>query len=576
MPDQLTVEFDVPATMRDGTVLRANIFRPAEGGPFPVALCRTPYGKDFASVQAFLDAPRLARAGYIVVIQDVRGRATSDGAFSPFAHEYDDGYDTVEWAARLPGSSSAVGMFGISYHGFTQWAAALASPPSLKAIVPGLTWARADDGVTFRGGAFELGLAGRWHLEAVAIDAILRRLKDAPPDELARALADLAREIDALRSDGYGELPLADFGPLRRVGVGAEFLEHSARGRAPESYSPFLSPEAYGRITVPSLNIGGWYDIFVQGTIENYLGTRVRGATAEARRSRLLIGPWSHVNYGGTVGEQDFGFAAQAAFMNLQIDLTGLTRRWFDHWLKGLDTGLASEPPVRVFVLGANAWRDMDAWPPPATETPLYLRAGGALAPEAPGDEPPDSYVYDPSDPTPTRGGQLLMHPLFVTGAADQRPVEARPDVLSYTGAPLERDLEVIGRVGVRLWAASDAPDTDFVARLVDVHPDGFAQILADGIVRARAVVAGPLEPGRPYEFAIDLWSVANLFRAGHRIRLDICSASFPRWDRSLNTLAPTPTLADARPARQTILHDAAHPSRVLLPVAEGLSVTQP
>ncbi|HWQ12865.1 MAG TPA: CocE/NonD family hydrolase [Roseiflexaceae bacterium] len=569
MPNLLSVEFDVPATMRDGTVLRANVFRPAGGGLYPVALCRTPYNKDFATVQGFLDAPRLARAGYIVVIQDVRGRAASEGAWSPLAHEYEDGYDTVEWAARLPGSSGAVGMFGISYLGFTQWAAALAGPPSLRAIVPGLTWARANGGLTFRGGAFELGTAAAWQLGAVAIDAIFRRMRNAPPQEVARALADLAREIDALRTSGYGELPLAEFGPLRRVGVGTEFLEYVARGAAPDSFSPFPSPEAYARVTVPSLNIGGWYDLFIQGTIDNFLGTRAHGATPEARHSRLLIGPWSHVNYGGTVGEQDFGFAAQAAFMKLETDVTGLTQRWFDYWLKGIDNGVASEPPVRVFVLGQNAWRDMDGWPPQSTQTPFYLRASGGLVPEPPGDEPPDAYVYDPTDPTPTRGGPLLMHPLFVPGAADQRPIEARPDVLSYTSAPLDRDLEVAGRVSARLWAASDAPDTDFVARLVDVHPDGFAQFLADGIVRARAALGAPLEPGRPYELVVDMWSVANVFRAGHRVRLDICSASFPRWDRTLNTLASTPTLADARPARQTIFHDAARPSCVLLPVRE-------
>ena len=569
MPTQITIDFDVPAPMRDGTTLYANVFRPAEGGPYPVALCRTPYGKDFASVSPVLDAPRMARAGYIVVIQDTRGRFTSEGEWSPMVNEYDDGYDTVEWAARLPGASGAVGMFGASYVGFTQWAAALGQPPSLKALVPCVTWAEAHDGLSFRGGAFELGTGASWQLGAIALDVLARRHRESPPEEQGRALLALVEEIDRLRAEGYYELPVAAFPPLHRVGVGTEFGAYAAQGRAPAAFSPFPTPEAYGRVTVPSLNIGGWYDIFVQGTINNYLGTRARGGTPEARQSRLLIGPWAHTNYGNTVGEVDFGFAAAAAFMNLQFDITGLTQRWFDRWLKGQENGLDAELPVRVFVMGENRWRDMDAWPPASAPTPLYLRAAGALAPEPPGAEPPDTYVYDPADPTPTRGGHLLMHPLFAPGASDQRVVAERPDVRSYTGAPLARDLTVMGPVTVRLWAASDAPDTDFVARLIDVYPDGFAHPLADGIVRARRVLGRPLEPGRPHEFAIDLWSVATVFKAGHRVRLDVASASFPRWDRNLNTLADHATLDDARPARQTILHDAEHASHVLLPVVE-------
>jgi uncharacterized protein len=569
MPPQITVEFDVPATMRDGTQLFANIFRPAEGGPHPVTLVRTPYGKDFAAVSSTLDAPRLARAGYIVVIQDVRGRFRSEGEWSPMRHEYDDGYDSVEWAARLPGSNGAVGMSGASYVGFTQWAAAFAGPPSLKALVPTMTWADADDGVYFRGGALELGTAAEWQLRAIVLDVLARHYRDAP-EQLGPAVLAAVREIDTLRTTGYAELPLETFAPLERAGVGSEFLDYVVAGRAPAYASPFADPAAYGRISVPSLNIGGWYDIFLQGTIDNYLGTRAHGATAEARRSQLVIGPWSHVNYGNTVGEIDFGFAAMAAFMNLQTDITGLTQRWFDRWLKGQDTGVDAEPPVRVFVMGENRWRNMQEWPPPATPASFFLRAGGELAREAPGAEPPDGYRYDPADPTPTRGGSLLMHPLFGAGAADQRALDERSDMLRFSSAPLEQDMLVIGRVEVRLWAASDAPDADFVARLIDVHPDGFAQTLADGIVRARRVLGRPLEAGQPYEFAIDLWSVANVFRAGHRVRLDIASASFPRWNRNLGTLAERATLADARPAQQTIFHDAERPSHVVLPVVEA------
>ncbi|HEU5088458.1 MAG TPA: CocE/NonD family hydrolase, partial [Roseiflexaceae bacterium] len=294
------------------------------------------------------------------------------------------------------------------------------------------------------------------------------------------------------------------------------------------------------------------------------------GGTAHARQSRLVIGPWSHVNWSGMIGEVDFGFAAASAFMNLQTDVTGLTQRWFDYWLKGVDNGITTEPPVRIFVMGANQWRDEAEWPPArAVATPFYLRSAGLLAPDAPGTESPDQYVYDPADPTPTVGGALLMHATFQPGPRDQRALEARSDMLSYTSAPLDTDLEVVGPVSATLWAASDAPDTDFVARLVDVRPDGTAYNITDGIVRARfrdGPSAKLLEPGYPYEYHIDLWSTAYVFKAGNRIRVDIASANFPRWDRNLNTAEPH-DVEGMRPAQQTILHDQVHPSRITLPV---------
>lgn len=571
MTDQIQVEFDVPAPMRDGTILRANIFRPAGGGPYPVALTRTPYGKDFASVTAALDAPRLARAGYIVVIQDVRGRFSSQGEWAPFEHEAADGYDSVEWAARLPGASGAVGMYGASYYGFTQWMAAREAPPSLKAIVPMITWADVRDGTLWRGGALELGLQGYWYLNALALDMTLKRAQTLPPHEQRQAFAALLHEIDSLRPHGYRSLPLKEFAPYQRLGLldsMAEIIEHAEN---PAHDAPYSIRHAYERVQVPALNVGGWYDIFTQGTIENFSGVRAAGATPAARQSRLVIGPWSHVNYTNNVGAVDFGFAAQLALMNMQTDMTGLTLRWFDYWLKGLDNGLAAEPPIKLFVMGANAWRDEHEWPLARTRfTPLYLRAGGALAAEPPGDEPPDRYTYDPADPTPLLGGNTLMHALYGPGAQDQRPIAARPDVLSYATPPLAHDTEVTGPLTVRLWAASDAPDTDFVARLIDEHPDGFAQNLADGIIRARyrdGLPASLIEPGRAYEYTIDLWATANLFKAGHRIRVDIASASFPRWDRNPNTGAPFAASAELRPAQQTILHDADHPSHIMLPI---------
>ncbi len=571
MSHTVKIEFDVPATMRDGTVLSANIFRPADHGDFPISLNRTPYGKDFTTANSTLDAVRLARQGYIVVIQDVRGRFNSEGEWYPLRHEALDGFDTVEWAARLPGSNGNVGMFGASYTGFTQWTAATQTPPHLKALVPTMTWADARDGVFWRGGALELGLAAEWQIEGLAFDVILKRYRNAPPMQTAIAVGALVHEINRLRAEGYRSLPLNSFEPLRRLGIGDQFFELVAQPNNREAAAPYSVATAYDQVRVPAYNIGGWYDIFGQGTIRNFVALRTKGASLEARQSKLLMGPWSHLQDGHVVGEMDFGFAAMMEFINVQTDLTGLTQRWFDYWLKGIDNGITREPPVKLFIMGENVWREENEFPLARTEyTTFYLHQDGVLSTEPPGDEPADHYVYDPENPTPTGGGALLMNPLFNPGVKDQRPLEAREDVLVYTSERLARDTEVTGPVVVRLCAASDARDTDFVARLVDVHPDGFAQNLTDGTIRARyrnGDTPELLEPGRPYEFTIDLWSTANVFKAGHRIRLDIASANFPRWDRNPNTAAPFGTDATLCPARQTIFHDAAHPSRIVLAI---------
>jgi putative CocE/NonD family hydrolase len=260
--------------------------------------------------------------------------------------------------------------------------------------------------------------------------------------------------------------------------------------------------------------------------------------------------------------------------MNLQTDLRSFQLRWFDHWLKGIDSGMVAEPPVRLFVMGANVWRDEDEWPPArAVETSWYLRAGGGLSRESPGAEAPDRYDYDPADPVPTRGGAVMMTPEYPSGPFDQRAIAARPDVLVYVSEPLPRDTEVTGPVSVRLWAVSTAPDTDFVARLVDVAPDGRSINLTDGIVRARyrgfadGEAPSLIEPGHPYEYAIDLWATSNVFKAGHRIGLHVTSSSFPRWDRNPNTGHPFGVDGEVRVAHQQILHDREHPSRVVLPV---------
>jgi uncharacterized protein len=569
MMGQVRVEFDVPAVMRDGTVLKANIFRPDDDGTFPVAVARTPYGKDLFTSGSFLDAVRLARAGYIVIIQDVRGRFASAGEWRPFVHEGADGFDTVEWAAQLPGSNGRVGMCGMSYLGFTQWAAAMQNPPHLKAIVPAITWADLRDGVAWRGGAMELGTSAYWSLGG-AFDTLFKR-HAGKPSELGPRVESLVSEFNRLPDEGYASLPLQGFEPLTQHNIAPDFQESILQPNSREYNKPYSAAEFYDQVKVPAFNIGGWYDVYLQGTLQNFRALRASGSTPEVRQSKVLIGPWTHTHNSYVVGQVDFGFKAQMSWINLQSDVTGLTQRWFDYWLKGIENGVTSEPPVKLFIMGDNVWRDEQEWPLARTRyTPFYLHSGGELSMQPPDSEPADHYTYDPANPAPTTGGAVLLHPQFADGPRDQRPIEQRDDVLVYTSEPLAEDTEVTGPVIVKLWACSDAPDTDFVARIVDVHPDGFAQTITDGIIRARyrnGDAPEMLQPGQAYEFTINLWSTANVFKAGHRIRLDITSSNFPRWDRNPNTGAPFGSDTERRPAHQTILHDAEHPSHVILPL---------
>lgn len=569
MSHSIRMDFNLAVVMRDGITLRANILRPDDDGEYPVAVMRTPYGKDLATINPVCDAVRLARAGYIVVLQDVRGRFASQGEFTFPNDEGPDGYDTVEWAAQLPGSNGSVGMFGASYSGIVQWAAARTQPPHLKAIVPTMAPSNALDGVFWRGGAFELGLLALWQL-GNSFDRILRRTDLEEIEKYFRAGA-AVYELDHLAREGYFELPLKEFPPLARVELGADLESLIAQPNDAEHLRAISVDHA--RVQIPALCVGGWYDIFAQGTLQNFAALASTG-------SRLVMGPWSHVNTHNVVGDIDFGFGSDMAFMNLQSDMTGLTIKFFDYHLKGIDNGLTDESPIKLLVMGENYWRDEDEYPLARTRyEKWYLHSQGSantwngdgvLSAQAPHAEPADAFPYDPANPVLTNGGNFLMNEVFHPGTYDQRVTEARTDVLVYTSEVLQNDFEITGPLVVHLFASSDAPDTDFVARLVDVHPDDYAQNLADGILRARYRSGAQqelLEPGKVYEFVIDLWATSNVFRAGHRIRVDVSSSNFPRWDRNPNTGAPFGTDTELRVANQTIFHNAAHPSHIVLPV---------
>jgi len=565
------VKWDAEVPMRDGTILRADVYRPDDNQAHPVLLLRTPYDKTFAQNFVYQHPSWYARHGYVVVIQDNRGRNASDGEFYPLRNEALDGFDTIEWAAALEGTTGAVGTYGFSYPGAVQLLAAAEQPPSLACCIPGFTGSDFFDGWTYRGGAFHNAFIIAWVMQFLAIPDALKR----GDRESAARLAALGGNLKAL----YAAQPLRDFAPLREAGVADYFfdwLEHDTR----DDYWKEISLQEHGRydrIDVPCLHVVGWYDTFVEGTVTNFSELFVRADGDPSRTQRLLVGPWLHIPWGRLNGARNFGPEADNPIDGIQL-------AWFDHWLKG-DTKAAPEGPVaRIFVMGENAWRDADAWPPSEAQVEewylhssgraLSVSGDGTLSPERPDDESPDVYAYLPVAPAPSLGGNSCCLPEAAPmGSFEQTSVEVRNDVLVYSTAPLERDVEVTGSVELVLHAATDVVDTDWTAKLVDVCPDGCAWNICDGIVRARfrESLEEPklLEPGRTYEYRIRVGVTSNLFKRGHRIRLEISSSNFPLHDVNTNTGARVKdaTLLDSVVATQVVYHDAKRPSRLLLPV---------
>ncbi len=540
--------FDLRVPMRDGVTLSADLYRPA-GGPdrLPVVLTRTPYLK--TGLPLLETACWFAERGYAFMAMDVRGRGDSEGTFEPYVHEGHDGYDAIEWCAGQPWSDGNVGTFGGSYLGRIQWLAALEQPPHLRAMV--VLVAPSDPFVET-----PTGVPSPMHL------CWLHYVS-------GRVLQPM-EAVDWPRV--YWHLPLLtmDGETGRSIPRWRDEVHHAGRQAF---WEPLYYQDKFDHLAVPVLHISGWYDDEQIGTPLNYRGMRTQAATPEARASqRLLMGPWDHrVNTASKLGEVDFGPQAL-------IDLRGEELRWFDRWLKG-QAPAAPEAPVRIFVMGANTWRDEADWPLPRTVwTTYYLHSGGgansrfgdgrlSTAPPE-GEEPADSYRYDPRRPVP-----FLTEPTSsqIGGPDDYAAVEQRDDVLVYVTPPLSADLEVTGPVRVELYAASSAPDTDFMAKLVDVWPTGFVQRLTDGMVRARfrAGMDQPalLTPGEITHYTIDCWNTAQVFRAGHRIGLEITSSAFPKYDRNLNTAAPLGQSTEVVVAEQRIYHDTAHPSAIILPV---------
>ena len=548
----------VSVKMRDGVSLVADIYSPVSDEKFPVLLSRTPYNRTGDPRMA----NELAAHGYIVVLQDTRGRFASGGEFYPFRNESADGFDTVEWAAKLDQSNGKVGMFGGSYVGATQMLAAMAAPPHLVSIFPYVTASEYYDGWTYQNGALMQWFSSSW-TSGLAIDT-LRRYAD-------RAQAP---------KEWVNTLPLQDY-PLLKTPQTSElapyFRDWLSHERDDAYWAQWRLSDHYSQMTVMGLHAGGWHDLFLKGSIKNYNGLRQQAGTAEARAGqRLLVGPWAHASTSpaGKIGDVVFGKAAV-------LDNTNTTLKWFDYSLKGVKNEFASGAPVRLFIMGDNVWRDEQEFPLARTRyTKFYLHSSkgangisgdGLLSVTPPEAEKKDQFTYDPQNPVPTIGGRLCCGQALPPGPADQRANETRSDVLVFSTPPLTKDTEVTGYISVELYASTSAVDTDFTALLVDVDESGYARFLTDGIVRARyresMKEASALTPGQIYKYTIDLWATANVFKAGHRIRLYISSSNFPRFNRNMNTGEDITGTSRSLKAQQTIYHDRDHSSVLILPV---------
>jgi uncharacterized protein len=550
---------DVAVPMRDGVVLRADVYRPDGEGRFPVLVFRTPYGKHFAEKGDGVHRKAVER-GYVAVLQDVRGRCASEGHFDPYRQEGRDGYDTIEWAAAQPWSDGRVGTWGLSYPGAVQWLAAMEKPPHLVSMAPAMTFS-SPRRFFYMNGIFDRSWLP-WIYQYVAPDA-RRRLGMPVGGDAEESWRTVADEFQSF-------LPLRELPWLRKEApYYFEWLAHPPE----DPWWDWAELQGrYGRVSAAVLNFSGWYDdaYGVEGAATNH-GGLVRARSLEARsRSHLVLGPWVHgaeSTMSSRAGELDFGPRAA-------IDYDALVLDFHDHYLRGIANRFATEPPVRYFVMGANEWRAAREWPPPAgrVET-LYLhRAGGGgigrleAAPALSGNAT-SAIRADPEQP--------VVDPFSDPGAHDYRALAARADVLTFETAPLADDLLVAGNIAAEIHASCDCRDFDLWVRLQDVHPDGAAyNVTSPGndVIRAsyREPQSGPrpLEAGNVYLLRLAQALTAQRFAKGHRIRVQVSASFDPHLSRNLQTGESEVASAASRPAVITLHHDAAQPSKVLLPVS--------
>lgn len=563
---EVQVERQVPIPMSDGTLLRADVYRPKGSERYPVLVERVAYALE---ERCRFFGEYYASRGYVVVGQNVRGRFRSEGVFAPFRDdgwgEHRDGYDTILWAGTQPWSNGAVGMLDGSYSAGTQYLLAPTRPPYLRALFAREGLSNIYRDFVFRGGAYQLKLHREWTLENEL--AVCQALPPSPEQQQREAgLRQALEEVDRW----FRHLPLFSCPPLE--GLASWYFEDLRHPEDGPYWWPMNLERQFAEVETPIVHLGGWFDLFLDSTLRCFQGIQTHGKTETCRtQQRLIIGPWIHgpdqVGQ-SAVGELDFG--PEAAF-----DLFAYRLAWYDYWLKGIQNAIMESAPVRVFLMGDNRWLEASTWPLPDTiSQPIYLRSGtgqtegslnnGGLTFEPPGtEEPAESFLYDPSSPVES----LLSRPLL--GPRDHRRVEGQ--MLTYTSHPLEYALTVVGPVKAILYAASSAPDTDWVVRLCDVWPDGRSMSVCDGILRARCrdSLAQPtfLHPGQVYRFEIDLQATAQVFQAGHHLRVEVTSSDFPRYDRNLNTEEMFGLGTQGQMAHNTIFYGGLRASHLLLPV---------
>ena len=589
---EIEFEFNVKKVpMRDGVMLAANIWRPKAEGKFPVIYVHLAYDKS-STIHCVQRAQYFVPRGYVFVAIDCRGRYDSDGVPYFFWHtdwrqgrfEGQDVEDCLNWIGEQKWSSGKIGMTGPSYLGFVQWMGAPLGSPYLTTLIPYVTPDDHHDNI-FPNGAFQL--TNSMHILAV--------------------LGGESRTNNFnLETDFFDWNKLALHLPLRTIDekmfgkstqLWQDFMEHPDNdyywrfsvGDRPKSGE--MSAGKYPQVNVPTLSITGWYDQVQQATINGYLGMVKYGPKKLRNKHHLIVGPWKHSVGERTVGDLDFGPQASAESLPQDLRwhaywLKPIELRWYDYWLKGIDNGIMDESPVHIYVMRENAWRNEQEWPlNRAKNTQYYLHSlghansrssDGKLSTESPEEEPTDRFIYNPKDPVPTFGGVESWQGYGIPnsdGPRDQRLVQGRNDILVYTSEPIRKDMEVTGRILCKLYAASTALDTDFTAKLVDVYSNGYAQILKEGIIRARYrnsfKTQELLNPGTVYEYTIDLWSISHVFQEGHRIQVEISSSNFPKYDRNPNTGHQFGQDAELQEATQTVYHDRAHPSCIILPVVE-------
>jgi len=530
----------VSIPMEDGIKLSGDLYLPGAQGKFPVILIRTPYDKgDLSAVGEVF-----ASARYAVLIQDVRGQGKSEGAFYPFMSEKKDGLDTLNWIDQQSWSNGKVGIWGVSYLAYSGFVVLPYQHKSVKAFVSSSGFADINK-LLFRGGAFRLMAQLTWYMSQVGKAQL-------PPAEVrSRAMVPIFRTT-----------------PLSKFFAGNE--------DAVDKFED-ISTE-FSKVSTPILFVTGWHDYIYRNTLNAY--NRIKINQKERFYHKLMIGPWFHnqeLNGGTSVGDEDFG---QEAEMNLQKFLR-LSLRWFDYWLKNKDDGISREAPVEVFVMGKNQWQEESQWPPASIEFQKWylssekgansIDGDGRLSRSAPGQESFDSFTFDPSDPVPTVGGVNMHYFPDNLGIKDQTEVEKRKDVLVYTSSVLEKSMEIAGPLKVVLYSSTEGVDTDFTAKLVQVRPDGYARIIEDGIIRGRyrKSLETPdfLEPGEVYEFEIDLGYTAISLPEGSRLRVEISSSNFPKYDRNSNTEVEPFDAVEFKKVEQKIFFSKKHPSRIILPV---------